>query len=31
VRASNCPMKHLYALFVWLWAYKVCIQTKCEP
>jgi hypothetical protein len=31
VRALNCPTKSLYALFVWSWAYEVCIQTKCEP
>jgi hypothetical protein len=31
VRASNCPTKSLYALFVWSWAYEVYIQTKCEP
>jgi hypothetical protein len=31
VKASNRPTKSLYAVFVWSWAYKVCIQTKCEP
>jgi hypothetical protein len=31
VRVSNCPTKSLYTLFVWSWAYEVCIQTKCEP
>jgi hypothetical protein len=31
VRASNYPMKSLYAFLVWSWAYEVCIQTKCEP
>jgi hypothetical protein len=25
VRASNCPTKSLYALFVWSWAYEVYI------
>jgi hypothetical protein len=31
VRESNCPTKSVYGLFVWSWAYEVCIQTKCEP
>jgi hypothetical protein len=32
VRESvELPMTSLYTLFVWSWAYEVCIQTKCEP